>query len=247
MFLSEEIENLIYECNCNYDEEFKSKLFGIFSETVAKDTDNLDRVVEKLRATWSVICNRHADLDSKLVEVYLSENFNGKYGVAKSDESDTIVVKFKRLYEDSILPTKAHPTDAGMDMYVHSTKLELHKFLVHYKLGVASEIPVGHVGLIPPRSSIYQTELSLRNSIGVIDSGYRGEIGAKFRISPIGVIRVLLSKIFKYKTKALYYKGDRCCQMIVIPYPKTEIQEVDTLSDSDRGDKGFGSSNKSKK
>ena len=79
-------------------------------------------------------------------------------------------VKIKKLYEDSILPTKAHITDAGYDLYAHSKSYDDDGNVV-YGSGVAMEIPQGYVGLVFPRSSNAKKGLILSNSVGVIDSG----------------------------------------------------------------------------
>jgi dUTP pyrophosphatase len=98
---------------------------------------------------------------------------------------------------------------------------------MEYGTGLAVEIPEGHVGLLFPRSSISNSGLILTNSVGVIDSGYRGEI--KFR--------------FKHIPDTAYYKpGDRIGQLIVMPYPEIDFQEVEELSSTERGEGGFGSS-----
>lgn len=133
-------------------------------------------------------------------------------------------VKIKRLNDKAILPTKAHATDAGYDLYASSCHYE--DGMLHYGTGVAVEIPVGYVGLVFPRSSIVNTHLTLSNSVGVIDSGYRGEIKAKFR---------------KGGTRG-YNVGDRIAQLIIMPYPEVTFVEVDELSESDRGEGGYGSS-----
>lgn len=133
-------------------------------------------------------------------------------------------VKIKRLTDKAILPTKAHATDAGYDLYASSCHYE--DGMLHYGTGVAVEIPAGYVGLVFPRSSIANTQLTLSNSVGVIDSGYRGEIKAKFR---------------KGGTRG-YNVGDRIAQLIIIPYPEVTFEEVDELSDSVRGEGGYGSS-----
>lgn len=135
-------------------------------------------------------------------------------------------VKIKRLNDKAILPTKAHATDAGYDLYASSCHYE--DGMLHYGTGVAVEIPAGYVGLVFPRSSIANTHLTLSNSVGVIDSGYRGEIKAKFR---------------KGGTRG-YNVGDRIAQLIIMPYPEVTFEEVDELSDSDRGTGGYGSSGK---
>lgn len=137
-------------------------------------------------------------------------------------------IKIKRTQQGAVLPTKAHTTDAGFDLYAASKKYDDVGNVV-YGTGVAVEIPRGYVGLVFPRSSIARTSLTLSNSVGVIDSGYRGEIMAKFRISKIGTE---------------YQRGERVAQLIIMPYPEIEFVEVEELSDSDRGIGGYGSSGK---
>ena len=86
--------------------------------------------------------------------------------------------------------------------------------------------------MLYPRSSNSKTDLYLTNHVGVIDSGYRGEIMFKFR--PINGI----------EDAFIYAVGDRVGQLIIIPYPSIEFVETEELSDSDRGDGGFGSTGK---
>jgi dUTP pyrophosphatase len=96
------------------------------------------------------------------------------------------------------------------------------------------EIPKGFVGLIFPRSSIRKTNLQLSNSVGVVDSGYRGEIQATFnKIQGIDNIE-----------RDSYKVGDRICQIMIIPYPPIEFKEVDELTNTERGEGGFGSTGK---
>jgi dUTP pyrophosphatase len=104
-------------------------------------------------------------------------------------------------------------------------------FQITYGIGLAMEIPEGFVGLIFPRSSIRKTDLSLTNCVGVIDSGYRGELQATFRKE-----RGVVSK--KYEV------GDRIAQIMIIPHPPIEFVEADELSNTERGDGGFGSTGK---
>lgn len=137
-------------------------------------------------------------------------------------------IKIKRTQQGAVLPTKAHATDAGYDLYAASKKYDDVGNVV-YGTGIAVEIPRGYVGLVFPRSSIARTSLTLSNSVGVIDSGYRGEIMAKYRIGRIG---------------AEYQRGERIAQLIIMPYPEIEFVEVEELSDSDRGTGGYGSSGK---
>lgn len=140
-------------------------------------------------------------------------------------------VKIKRLNDKAILPTKAHATDAGCDLYATSCDISVPDRMASYGTGIAVEIPQGYVGLVFPRSSICKQHLSLSNSVGVIDSGYRGEIMAKFNLLSDGS-----------DTYSVYNVGDRIAQLIIMPYPEVTFEEVDELSESDRGEGGYGSS-----
>ena len=102
---------------------------------------------------------------------------------------------------------------------------------VCYGTGLAIEIPEGHVGLLFPRSSISKTDLTLRNSVGIIDSGYRGEITFKFN-------NILMSSCEPYNVK------ERIGQLIIMPYPIIEFEEVEELSTTERGEGGYGSTGK---
>lgn len=149
-------------------------------------------------------------------------------------------IKIKKLYEDSILPTKAHATDAGYDLYAHSKSYDDDGNVV-YGSGVAMEIPQGYVGLVFPRSSNAKKDLILSNSVGVIDSCFRGEISFKFKPSNV-IEKPDLAYIPESISK--YGVGDRVGQIIIMPYPEIEFVEVDELSNSERGDGCYGSSGK---
>ena len=139
-------------------------------------------------------------------------------------------IKVKRLNELAMLPTKAHATDAGFDLYATS-KIYDNDGNVVYGCGLAFEIPEGYMGLIFPRSSNANKSLLLSNSVGVIDAGYRGEVTAKFkRLYPI--------------SQGEYAIGERFAQLIVIPIPAVEFEEAEELSESERGVGGYGSSGK---
>jgi dUTP pyrophosphatase len=136
-------------------------------------------------------------------------------------------VRIKKLTDSAIIPSYAKPGDAGMDLTAIAVEVDEYRNRV-YKTGIAVEIPAGYVGLIFPRSSNAKTNLYLTNHVGVIDSAYRGEL------------------IFKYKCidvdgKNVYQIGDRIGQLIIIPYPQIEFEEVSELSSTDRGIGGFGS------
>lgn len=145
-------------------------------------------------------------------------------------------IKIKKLVENAVIPKYAHSTDAGLDLNATSIEYDEYGNIV-YHTGLAFEIPKGYVGLIFPRSSISKYDLRLTNCVGVIDSGYRGEIMFKYE-PKIVQIKDSTKKIIG----EIYQIGDRIGQLIIMPYPSIELVEVDELSDSDRGNGGFGSS-----
>lgn len=147
-------------------------------------------------------------------------------------------VRIKRCYADSIVPTKAHVDDAGYDLYAHSKAYDDDGNIV-YGTGIAFEIPRGYVGLIFPRSSNAKKDLLLSNSVGVIDSGYRGEVSFKFKPS-----NVIEKPDLAYipESIAKYEVGDRIGQIIIMPYPDVTFVESEELSSTERGEGGYGSS-----
>ena len=139
-------------------------------------------------------------------------------------------VKIKKLHPNAVIPTYAKDGDAGMDLVATSVISETYTQIT-YGLGIALEIPNGFVGLVFPRSSIRKTRLQLSNSVGVIDSGYRGELQATFN----KIITTIENQKNDYKV------GDRVAQIMIIPYPSIDFQEVEYLSNTQRGEGGFGS------
>ena len=135
-------------------------------------------------------------------------------------------VKVKRLDAGARIPKYSKRGDAGMDLYAVTQTFDDHGNYV-FGTGLAMEIPRGYVGLIFPRSSISKTAHSLRNAVGVIDSGYRGEIMMKYDINTLN--------------SPVYEVGDRIAQIIILPYPQIEFEEAWELSKTQRGTGGFGS------
>jgi dUTP pyrophosphatase len=119
-----------------------------------------------------------------------------------------------------------------------------------YGTGLAFEIPEGYVGLIFPRSSICKEQLLLSNAVGVIDSGYRGEVSFKFKPSMAldnrQCVKTDAEKFWSIAVRQndIYKVGDRIGQIIIIPYPSIEFEEVEELSETERGEGGYGSSGK---
>lgn len=140
--------------------------------------------------------------------------------------ANTTKVKFKKLHSDAVAPSYAKDGDAGLDLT--ATHMTFEENFIEYGTGIAVEIPHGYVGLVFPRSSVSKKEnFYLKNSVGVIDSGYRGEIKLRFNVSDDH-----------------YTVGDKVGQLIILPYPTIQLEEVETLSSTERGDGGFGSSGK---
>ena len=142
-------------------------------------------------------------------------------------------VKIKKVHPNAVIPSYAKNGDAGLDL-VATTIIGETLGSITYGLGIALEIPEGFVGLVFPRSSIRKTNLQLSNSVGVIDSGYRGELQATFnKVQGIDNVE-----------RENYKVGDRVCQIIIIPFPPIEFNEVNELSNTERGEGGFGSTGK---
>ena len=141
-------------------------------------------------------------------------------------------VRIKKLSEKAVIPTYAKSGDAGMDLVATSIISETDTQIT-FGIGLALEIPKGFVGLIFPRSSVRKTRLMLSNCVGVVDSGYRGELQATF------------NKVNQNSIADNDYKvGDRIAQIMIIPHPEVEFEEADELSDTERGEGGFGSTGK---
>lgn len=149
-------------------------------------------------------------------------------------------VKIKKLHKDAVIPKYAKPGDAGMDLTAVSMKFDVYGNIC-YGTGLAFEIPEGYVGLIFPRSSICKEQLLLSNAVGVIDSGYRGEVSFKFKPS---LAYNSCECATSQPIHEVYKIGDRVGQIIIMPYPQIEFVEVDELSETDRGTNGYGSTGK---
>ena len=153
-----------------------------------------------------------------------------------------MIIKVKKLNEKAVLPTKAHASDAGFDLTATSKTIDTNGNVV-YGVGLAFEIPQGHVGLLFPRSSNAKKPLLLSNAVGVLDSCYRGEVLFKFKPSIVldePDVAYLPEEIYS----AAYNVGERIGQIIVVPLPDVEFVEADKLSETERGMGGYGSSGK---
>ena len=169
------------------------------------------------------------DLLSKL-QTDLQPNQQPTQNTTQKNMGEGVLVKVKKLVPEAVVPSYSKVGDAGMDLTI-TREIENTSFSVSYGFGIAMEIPQGYVGLVFPRSSVRNQDLILSNCVGVIDSGYRGEIQATFKKTN-GLDSV------KYKV------GERGAQIIILPYPTIYMTEVPELSDTERGTNGFGSTGK---
>ena len=139
-------------------------------------------------------------------------------------------LRFARLRDEAILPTRAHDGDAGLDLYAAQPAHLGPGERWSVPTGVAVQIPEGHAGLVLLRSGLAREHgISLVNSPGLIDAGYRGELTVLLlNTDPAEVYRVSA--------------GDRIAQLVVVAVATAEPVEAESLAESARGDGGFGSS-----
>ena len=137
-------------------------------------------------------------------------------------------IHFKKLNPQAQKPKFGKPGDAGADLVATTVDLSRDGQVV-YGTGIAVEIPEGMVGLVFPRSSVRNYNLSMANSVGVIDSGYRGEIMVTFNFNS------------RTPDNTIYQVSDRIAQLVIIPVPLAQYVEVDELSETERNTSGHGS------
>lgn len=175
-----------------------------------------------------------------------------------------VVVKIKKLVDNAVIPFYSHEGDMGMDLVATSMEYDVKHDYIVYHTGIAVELPKGYGMALFPRSSNRDTDAYMTNHVGIIDSGYRGEVLACFknRTSSYSIqlfnkavfaINSILSRLglknlqVPFNAKGLefpYHPGDKIGQVVILPYPTVEFKEVDELSPSERGENGHGSTGK---
>lgn len=145
-------------------------------------------------------------------------------------------MKFKKTHKDAVAPKKANPGDAGWDLVAVTKNKVYNKNLgyleyIEYGIGLSFELPEGTVGLLFPRSSISTMNLALSNSVGVLDASFRGSVSFRFRQLNSGSF-------------GEYSVGDRVGQLVVVDLKNEDMEEATELTDTERGEGGYGSSNK---
>jgi len=166
-----------------------------------------------------------------------------------------INVNIKKLVPEAVIPTYAHPGDAGMD--VTAVSINVTDKYIEYGTGLSFELPEGYVMLIFPRSSVSKYDLSLANAVGVLDSGYRGELKLRFKrnyrienvpsedtdfkATTTSIVNLGYANEYQLNACNWYNVGDKIGQIMILPYPTINFTQVDDLSDTERGSGGFGS------
>lgn len=145
----------------------------------------------------------------------------------KDKEGNPVVIE-----SQAVLPKKAHSTDAGFDLVATRITQEVDeagKLILVYHTDLAVEIPEGYVGLLFMRSSVSKKSIQLCNCVGVIDEGYKGEIMGKFKVTTDALPRI-------------YEPGEKFAQLVLVPYyTVVETEWVEELTETERGEGGFGS------
>lgn len=192
------------------------------------DKTKIENYLKKLKEIDSRLNNEN-DYDDGVFddinEIIKNLDVDFKNDVVSNDNL-YLTVKVKKLNKSAVIPEYAKFGDAGLDLTITRIIDETEDKIV-YGTDLSLEIPLGYVGLVFPRSSIRKYQLSLTNCVGVIDSGYRGEIQGTFN---------KLNGNFSEK----YNVGERGMQLIILPFPKVKMVESDQLSETDRGDNGHG-------
>jgi dUTP pyrophosphatase len=144
-------------------------------------------------------------------------------------DQNIMIIKIKKLNSEAKLPIYAHPGDAGMDFFALAETEIKPGEVIRVKTGIALELPIGYVGLIWDKSGLAANH-GLKTMAGVLDAGYRGELQI--------VVTNLSKEIYSIK------KHDKVAQMLIQRIESPELIEVDELSDTSRGEGGFGSTGK---
>ena len=198
-----------------------------FEKTIGSDNEDEEIDLNFVSELNDLLNKLQSDLITPEVN---EQTMNNNQPINSGVVSEGVLVKVKKLDPNAVIPSYSKVGDAGMDLTI-TKEIENTSFSVSYGFGIAMEIPKGYVGLVFPRSSVRNQELILSNCVGVIDSGYRGELQATFK-----------------KTQGLdsikYKVGERGAQIIILPYPTIYMTEVPELSDTERGAGGFGSTGK---
>ena len=139
-----------------------------------------------------------------------------------------MTLRFKRIHPDAVLPAYAHPSDAGMDLKSVADVVIPRGGRALVPTGLVVLLPPGYEAQVRPRSGLaLKHGVTVLNSPGTIDSGYRGEIGV--------ILANFGADDFAVKT------GDKIAQLVIAPVTQPQVEEADVVDETDRGVGGFGS------
>ena len=168
-----------------------------------------------------------------------------------------INIKCKQLDEKAVIPFYAKEGDACMDITAIDLEYDLKNDRYIYHTGLAFEVPEGYYMDLRPRSSNTKCDFYIPNAPGTLDAGYRGELLVVFKrrdkiaLEDFAMLfkgcdpnQVMTAYVNSMLSIAPYVPGDRVCQMQVLPRPNVNIEVVEELSESERGEGGFGSTGK---
>lgn len=191
-----------------------------------KEINEMNKVIEEIRNDDTL-----SDRRKELLILILNGSKELMLNVIQNPR-EIVDVKIQKIHENAILPTYAHNTDAGADIYsIEDVEIPPHTTTI-VKTGLKVAIPIGYEIQIRPRSGMsLKTTLRVANAPGTIDSEYRGEIGVI--IENIGDITTKISR------------GDKIAQMLIAPTPMIKWIEVNELDETSRGEDGYGSTDKS--
>ncbi len=164
--------------------------------------------------------------------------------MSSSTTTTTLTLRCKKLSEHATLPTRAHDGDAGYDLYAAYNAVVPPFKTIMVKTDIAVAIPQGYYGRIAPRSSLAYNH-GIRVEAGVIDSGYRSNIGVLLSKSKAGgkvpppIDEMIMTDYYFHISR-----GQRIAQLIITKIETPPVVEVDSLDDTSRGQGGFGSTGK---
>jgi len=233
--LTEEMMNTLIT---SVDQQFSPELVEQSINQIVKNLEDQGLNKQEAKEAMKALANTMHDMvyneaqyegnKKKLVDTVMDKMFAIFNAAADKFHSYSIELPLT-VAEGAQVPTYAHDTDAAADLYaMEDVTLQGNTTGNKIRTGVCIQLPEGWLALIIPRSSIgAKTPLRLSNSVGLIDSGYRGELGVLYdNISEV-----------PHEIKA----GDRIAQLLVMPSYRFQAKVVESLEDSDRGEGGFGS------
>ena len=221
------------------------KQFDAVKQALDDQSVFLDGLVEEIE--------RHQVSDE--VDAYLSELANDiEREVDAMLNENKVTIGFKRLSDDAIIPTKAHPTDSGYDLFAAEDVIIEPGDTAVVKTGIAVDLPKGFEAQVRPRSGV-TAKTKLRVQLGTIDQDYRGEIGVivdninSFSTDNlVSLLTYIDGKTGLDNNGDLYgegtyliRKGEKIAQLVVQHLPQIIAEEVYNLEETERGDAGFGS------